>query len=417
LNSEVQQVLFTIGVNHKTAPLDIRERLFINEKSLPEIISVLKNSLHECMLLSTCNRTELYGVTSPEKLDNQKFIEELIRFTKSEGVVKKEHFFSDVSCTAAQKLFSIASGIDSKIIGDSQILQQLKNAYFIAKENNATGKVLNQLCQRAFRVGKRAKAETSIHKGAISVSLASVELAMTIFGDLSDKSALIIGAGETSRLTAECLIKKNVGKIFVTNRTRKNAEEMVTHFSGHFKKDSEVLDFENFKNEIYRSDIVISSTSSADHILSREDVVKIIELRKKTLLLIDIAIPRDIDPAVRFIDNVILRNIDDLNEMVGMNFEKRISEIPEVKKIISKELTDFLIWYYSLPLMPAIKKIDRKSDRSEKIEEIKNLRKFLSSNVTNLHREMSNKNNRRISDNLNDHVKFVKMLYDLNKAI
>jgi glutamyl-tRNA reductase len=416
LKSEVQPLLFAVGVNHKTAPVEVRERLFINENHLPAILSQLKNSLEECLLLSTCNRTELYGVTAPEKLDHQKFIDMLIGFTGSGKIVKREHFFSDVSCAAAQKLFGIASGIDSKIIGDSQILQQLKNAYFTAKENNATGKVLNQLCQRAFRVGKRAKAETSIHKGAVSVSLAGVELAVNTFGNLSDKSVLIIGAGETSRLTAGCLIKKDVGKIFITNRTRKNAEEMVAHFRGHFKQDTEIWDYDNFKNEIHKADIVISSTSSPDHILDEDDVKKIIEKRKRTILLIDIAMPRDIDPSARFIENIILKNIDDLNEMVGMNFEKRASEIPQVKKIISKELTTYLVWYYSLPLMPTIKKIDGKSDRSKKIEEIKNLRKFLTSNVSNLHREMMNKKNESINENLEYHISFVKKLYDLNKS-
>ncbi|HYP51243.1 MAG TPA: hypothetical protein VEQ34_09905, partial [Pyrinomonadaceae bacterium] len=250
-----------------------------------------------------------------------------------------------------------------------------------AKDHASTGKILNQLSQRAFKIGKKTYTETSIHKGAISISLAAVELAMETFHSLKDKSVLIIGAGETARLTAECLIKRQVGKIFITNRTRAHAAELLSNLRKNHHFESEIIDFEDFKNYLNRTDIVISSTSSPAPILGAADFAA--QINK--ILLIDIAIPRDIEPEAGEIETVVLKNIDDLHAIVGRNFERRMRDLPHVKKLISREMSDFLMWYYSLPLMPAFQKTRTKPDKST-VAEILKIKQFLIKNVSELHK-------------------------------
>ena len=223
--------MFAFGVNHKTASVEVREKLYVHEQEVSELAEKFKQTLSECLIVSTCNRTEVYGVHPTADIDFDFYKELLIEFKNASGAVEKDHFFTSISCNACQHLFNVATSIDSKIVGDMQILQQLRRAYAEAKDAKFTGKILNHLLQSAFKIGKKTRLETSIHKGAVSVSLAAVELAQQTFNTLGDKNILIIGAGETARLTAECLLKKSVGKIFVTNRTRKNAESFLDELS------------------------------------------------------------------------------------------------------------------------------------------------------------------------------------------
>ncbi len=405
-----QQMLFAFGVNHKTAPIEVREKLYVREEEIPSLLAKFKETLSECVILSTCNRTEIYGVRASAEIDLDFYKNIITDFKNAADVVKKEHFFSLISCAACQQLFKVATSIDSKIIGDMQILQQLRNAYFLAKENAATGKILNQLSQRAFKVGKKAYTETSIHKGAVSISLAAVELAQEIFGSLKDKSVLIVGAGETAKLTAECLIKKQVGKIFITNRTRANAEELLTNLYKNYRFDSEIVDFAQFKNRLNETDIIISSTSSADHILDREDFAA----QQNKILLLDIAMPRDINPSVSECENVILRNIDDLHQIVDRNFRRRTKDLPRVKKIIMKEMGDFLTWYYSLPLMPVFQKTYSKPDRAT-VNEILKIKTFLVENVSELHK-MAIQSGGNVEDDLQNHIQLVQKLQTMKTA-
>ncbi|MDQ3133105.1 MAG: glutamyl-tRNA reductase, partial [Acidobacteriota bacterium] len=238
-----QPILFAVGINHNTAPISARESIFFHEAEIPSLIAALKETLTECVVLSTCNRTEIYGVTTRTDVDLEFYKDLLINFKRAGEIVKREHFFGLVSCAACQQLFKVSTAIDSKIVGDTQILGQLRHAYSVAGENRSTGKIINQLFQRAFKVGKQSRTATSLHKGAVSISLAAVELASEIHESLSDKNVLIIGAGETARLTAECLIKKRVGKILFTNRTRAHSEELLLNLrkSNHFV--GEVVDY------------------------------------------------------------------------------------------------------------------------------------------------------------------------------
>ena len=405
-----QNMLFAFGLNHKTASIEVREKLYIHEHEVPALLSLLKETLAECVILSTCNRTEIYGVCNSTEVDLDFYKDLVIRFKNAENIVKKEHFFTYISCAACQQFFNVATSIDSKIIGDTQILQQLRNAYAIAKEEQSTGKILNQLSQRAFKIGKKAYSETSIHRGAISISLAAVELALETFGTLKDKSVLIIGAGETAKLTAECLLKKQVGKIYITNRTHEHAAELLASLHENQNFESEILDFQDFKNYLNRVDIVISSTSSPQPVLTAEDFAS----HFNRILLIDIAIPRDIEPAAADNKNVVLKNIDDLHAIVDRNFERRMKDLPHVKRIIMKEMGDFLMWYYSLPLLPAFQKTRTKPNQKI-VSEILKIKEFLIKNVSHLHK-LAMQNNGDAKNDLQNHIQLVEKLQAMKKA-
>ncbi|MCA1626008.1 MAG: glutamyl-tRNA reductase [Acidobacteria bacterium] len=403
-----QAVLFVIGVNHKTAPIQAREKIYIHDYEMFELMDKLKQTLSECLILSTCNRTEIYGVHPSADIDFDYYKDLIINFKYAGDSVKREDFFASISCAACQQLFSVATSVDSKIVGDSQILQQLRRAYTLAKDNSATGKILNQLSQRALKIGKRAYHQTAIHRGAVSVSLAAVELAAQTFGSLSDKTVLIIGAGETAKLTAECLLKKNVSKILITNRTRENAEEFLTDLSKTHNFEGEVIGFENFQNFLNQADIVISSTSSSDYILHQSDF----KAQHNKILLLDIAMPRDIEPNVAENDFVVLKNIDDLSSVVDKTYAKRMAEVPRVKKLIYQEMGDFLVWYYSLPLLPMFEKADGKAD-FETIVEIKKIKQFLSNNASSFHRMARQKD---VRSELDEHLNLIKHLFNLQKS-
>lgn len=408
-NTADQQMLFAFGINHKTAPIEVREKLYIHENEIPSLLAELKQTLTECVILSTCNRTEIYGVCGSADVDLDFYKDLVINFKNAAEIVRKEHFFTFVSCAACQQLFSVATSVDSKIIGDTQILQQLKNAYHTAKDLDATGRILNQLSQRAFKIGKKAYTETTIHRGAVSISLAAVELAGKIFGSLQNKNILIVGAGETAKLTAECLLKRQVGKIKITNRTRENAEELLANLQKSNRFDGEIVDFADFKNHLNETDIVISSTGALEPILTTADFAG----QTNTILLVDIAIPRDIAPEVGENESVILKNIDDLHAIVDRNYERRTKDLPHVKRIIMKEMGEFLTWYYSLPLLPVFQKTYTKPDRAT-VNEIVKIKEFLIKNVSELHKlAMQSRGN--VSDDLQNHIALVEKLQTMKR--
>lgn len=402
-------MLFAFGINHKTAPIEVREKLYIHEREIPELLTILKETLAECVILSTCNRTEIYGVCGSAAVDLDFYKDLVIKFKRAEDIVKKEHFFTFVSCAACQQLFSVATSVDSKIIGDTQILQQLKDAYHTAKDSGATGRILNQLSQRAFKIGKKTRSETAIHRGAVSVSLAAVELASEIFGSLQNKNILIVGAGETAKLTAECLLKRAVGKISITNRTRANAEELLANLQKSNGFDGAVVDFEAFKNHLNETDIVISSTGAREPILTAKDF----ENQTNKILLIDIAIPRDIAPETAGIANVILKNIDDLHAVVERNYERRTKDLPHVRKIIMREMGEFLTWYYSLPLLPVFQKTFTKPDRAT-VNEILKIKDFLIKNVSELHK-LAMQSRGDVASDLQNHIALVEKLQTMKR--
>lgn len=396
-----QSILFAVGVNHKTAPIEVREQIYVHESETPALLAELRKTLAECVVLSTCNRTEIYGVTTRTDLDLDFYKDLLIDFKSARSAVSREHFFGLVSCAACQQLFRVATSIDSKIIGDVQILGQLRDAYARAAKENSTGKILNQLFQRGFKIGKLARAGTNLHKGAVSISLAAVELAAEVFGSLNDKTILIVGAGETARLAAEYLIKKRVGKIVITNRTLGNADALLEDLRKSHYFAGETVDFSEFKNHLNEADIVISSTSAPEPILDTADFAN----QTNKILLIDLAVPRDIAPEVAEMENVVLKNIDDLHAIVDKNYQRRMADLPLVKKDIIREMSDFLVWYYSLPLLPNALRSGAKPD-AETLKEIVGVKEFLLKNVSRVHKLAM----RNGAENFAGHVEVVNEL-------
>ncbi len=407
-NANNQAILFAFGVNHKTASIEVREKLYVHENEVSGLLAKLRETLSECMILSTCNRTEIYGVHPAGEVDFDFYKDLVLDFKNAKNAVDKADFFSFVSCAACQQLFHVATSVDSKIIGDTQILQQLRRSYGLAKDGNFTDKILNQLLQRSLKIGKQTYTQTSIHKGAVSISLAAVDFALKSYGTLHDKTILIIGAGDVAKLTAECLLKKNVRKILVTNRTQAHAEEFLGELHKSYEFESEIIDFENFRDSFNETDIIISSTSSPDYILFEEDFEK----QNRKILLIDIALPRDIAPEVERNEFVSLKNIDELNSVVDENFKKRMAEMAKVKKIIYREMGDFLVWYYSLPLLPASFKSGQRPD-DKSIKEFKKVKEFLAANAAWFHR-MARQTD--VRSELDEHKNLVKHLYAMKQT-
>lgn len=374
-------ILFAIGINHKTASVEFRERIYIQESEIPELLSELRKTLDEAVVISTCNRIEIYGVTTRTDLSLDYYKDLVIDFKNAREFINRDDFFGVISCTACQQLFRVTTSLDSKIVGDMQILGQVRESFQLAEKYKATGKLLNQMFQRSFKLGKQVRTETNLQKGAISISSAAVELATSRLGTLANKSVLIIGAGSMARLTAEYLAKKKVGKIFITNRTRARADEMLESLKSEGNFEGEVVDFADFKKHLNETDLVISSTSSPTPILEKVDFSN----QTNNILLIDIAVPRDIAPEVTEWDVVELKNIDDLNEIVDKNHQRRMADLPIVQQMIMKEMSDFLIWYYSLPLLPAKMQGGTKPDAATQ-REIVRVKEFLLGNLPYLHK-------------------------------
>ena len=381
----------------------MRERLYIREPEVPELLSRMNETLSECLILSTCNRTEIYGVTDKADIDPIYYKQLLVDFKDAGAYVRDEHFFTFLSCSACQQMFSVATSIDSKIIGDTQILKQLRNAYSVANKNGSTGKILNQLLQRAFKIGKRTYTETTIHDGAVSASLAAVELATETFGSLRGRAVLIAGAGETARLTAEALLNKGVAKILISNRTRSHAEELLASLHNTFTFEGQVIEFGSFKSNLPETEIVITSTGSPEPILNKEDFASC----NSKVLVVDIAVPRDVDADVVEHPHVVLRNIDDLHSIIGANHEKRMKDLPLVKRLISAEMADFLTWYYAQPLMPDNGRTP--TSEEDQTSEILRIKTFLTANLPEIHRVATQCTGDFRSD-FEDHISLVRKL-------
>lgn len=364
--------LITIGINHRTAPIEVREKIWFSPDEIRTILPQLKEKFFkECVLLSTCNRTELYGIPINEIDDTKKIEEELIHFKQANTSVKHEYFYLLHSSIAVSHLFKVASGIDSMILGDCQIINQLKEAYLLASSLKTVGKLTARLFDAAFHVGKRARNETQISEGAISVSYAAVELANKIFSDLSKHTALVIGAGETAQLTAKNLQSKGIKKVFFTNRTKEKAEILAKEMN------AETLEFDNFQNNLNNIDIIISSINVPNYILTSKQIEKAMHERHyNQLFIIDIGVPRNVDPEAAKIENVFLYDIDSLNHMIDKNLEKRKAEVPKVKKIIFEELEQFYNWYSSLQVNPTIKELRLQFEKIREEEVLRNINRF-----------------------------------------
>jgi glutamyl-tRNA reductase len=365
--------LLTVSINHKTAPVQLREALHLSDDEVREIIIKAKdNFIKEGLLLSTCNRTEIYGIPVNSQITHQQ-LQTVISENKNSTTTSPENFQTFISRESLNHLFSVISGIDSLLIGDNQIFKQVKNAFAIAEEMKFAGFLMRRVFDSAIRVGKRAISETAISEGAVTVSYAAVQLIEKIFSNLSKKSALIIGTGETGEIAAKHLRDRGIGRLALTNRTFEKAEKLAADLK------TAVFPFDTFKDHLHKFDIIISATSAEGMIISRSDVESAMKKRSfASMVLMDIAVPRDIDPATRKIEYVFYHDIDSLNIIVEQNVTKRKDEIPKVEKIIDEELDSFFEWYNSLQSAPTIKNLRDHFDeiRAEEVE--KNINKFSS---------------------------------------
>jgi len=351
--------LLLLGMNHKTAPVEIRERLNIacteDFNLLGEILAI--PGVEEALYLSTCNRVEIL-VRSREGDAAEESLRELIfRHGNLSGEELVRCLYVHRDEAAVRHLFRVAAGLDSLIMGEPQILGQVKDAYRQAVEREAAGIILNKLLHRAFRVAKRIRTDTGVGSHAVSVSYAAVELAKKIFGALPGKKILLVGAGEMSELAARHLLKHGGDRLFVVNRTWDRAVRLAAEFQGT------AVEFPRLGEALREADIVITSTGAPGYIITGEMVAAALGRRKNRLLfVIDIAVPRDVDPRAGDLENVYLYNVDDLQDIADENMAIRKEEAARGEEIVAAETEEYLAWFDTLAVVPAIVSLREKAD-------------------------------------------------------
>ncbi|HZP48012.1 MAG TPA: glutamyl-tRNA reductase [Vicinamibacterales bacterium] len=344
--------LLLVGISHRTAPVEIRERVDFNVRGLPEALTSLasRGSAKEAVIVSTCNRAEVYVAcddAGAARADVSRFITE---FTEVPQGHVEPHLQEFVDLDAAKHLFRVAAGLDSLVVGEPQILGQVKEAHTAAAETRTTGPVLNRLFHSSFAVGKRVRTETSLGSGAVSVSYAAVALAKKIFGDLSGRNVAVIGAGEMGKLTALHMKTQGVHRMTIVSRTMAHAARTAQAIGG-----ASAAPWAELDTVLGGSDIVISATGAAQPILTKAHLEQIMRPRRnRPLFIIDIALPRDVEAAAGEIEQVFLYNIDDLQATVRENLARRASEVTRAESIVDEELAKFAAWFRSRGAIPTL---------------------------------------------------------------
>jgi len=344
--------LITLGINHKTAPLELRERLAFTPQTLPEALQSLKKLAHveEASILSTCNRTELYCVTSED--NDRAIIQWFSHFHGLDEDQIKEHLYLHAHEETIRHAMEVASGLDSMVLGEPQIAGQMKDAYAMAKENGTIGLLLGKLYQRAFAVSKQVRTDTDIGSSPVSVAFAAVSLAKQIFGDLTQTTVLMVGAGETIELAARHLHSQGVNKIIIANRSVERAQKLADEFQG------EAINLQSISEHLHRSDIVIASTASPLPIIGKGTVERALKKRKhEPIFMVDLAVPRDVEPEVNELDDVYLYSVDDLQSVIAENMENRMQAAEQAREIIDVQVSHFLDWQKSLGAVDIIAQV------------------------------------------------------------
>lgn len=371
------QNLIAVGISHHAVPIELRERLAMSEQEVREALATLREQISdEALIVSTCNRTELYARATYPELTQEYLVDFLLNAKKiplDEQMRLRQHFSKLSYCDAIVHLFEVVSGIDSQIIGDQQIFGQIKDSFRMSEESGLCGTFMTKFAHAAFRVAKRARTETDILAGAGTISYAAVEFARKVYGDLSDHTALIIGAGETAEIATKYLVEKGIEQLYVANRTLAHADDLVARVGltpGSSR--AKTFSLEEIGSHLAACDIVISSTASDNIVLTAEDVRNALRARRslEPLVIVDIAVPRDVDPKVKELQNVFLADIDDLTHIVDKNMEKRMASVPAIRAIIDEEFRHFLDVYAKLEVGPTIKELRDKFEaiRQEELE-------------------------------------------------
>jgi len=357
--------IVVVGLSHKTATVEVREKVAFSpnliEKPLRDLVAL--DSIVEGVIVSTCNRVEIYVTTR----DIAGGIARIKRFLADHHRISLEslepHLYSYHSEAAIRHVFRVASSLDSMVVGEPQILGQIKTSYGYAAEYKTSGIILNRFLHKAFSVAKRVRTETKIASSAVSVAFAAVELAKKILGNLSDKTVMLIGAGEMCELAAKHFLNSGAKGVMVSNRTFVRAERLAEEFGG------EAVPFEELFDHLHRADIVLSSTGAPHVIISPRDVEAVVKRRRfKPMFFIDIAVPRDIDPKVNDVESAYLFTVDDLQEIVQSNMAQRNLEAEKAEEIIDQEIGQFFKWLSTLEATPTIVALRSKFDDIRRAE-------------------------------------------------
>ncbi len=342
--------LLAFGINHKTAPLAIREQAAFAPQRLPEALHDLTahGAAGEAIILSTCNRTEVYcGLADHDSVQAVKWFCDYHRLDAS---ALEPHLYLHPDQDAVKHAFRVASGLDSMVLGEPQILGQMKEAFATAHKHGATGKILNRLFQQTFSVAKQVRTDTAIGASAVSVAFAAVSLAKRIFNQLAEQKVLLIGAGEMIELVARHLKEQGVRDMIVANRTVERARLLADQHQ------AEAISLMELPERLSEADIIISSTASQLPILGKGAVERALKIRKhRPIFMVDIAVPRDIEAEVGELDDVYLYTVDDLKDIVQENMESRLEAAKEAEKIIDLQVVDFMRWIKSLDSVPTIR--------------------------------------------------------------
>jgi len=359
----VQLVL--LGLSHKTTPVELRGRLAWAAGEIPGVLSALCSlpGIEESCLISTCNRTEFYLASE----DGVPVLELVLRFwAEAKGVDPEElgpHTYSASDMAVVQHLFRVASGLDSMILGETQILGQVRDAWMLASEHGSLGKYLHALFNQAVACGKRVHSETAISQNAVSVSYAAVELAKKIFGSLKGVTVLIVGAGKMADLTARHLLDSGVREVLVCNRTYERAVELARQYSGR------AVPWEDLGRSLGEAEVVISSTGAPGYVITLDLVREAMRHRRyRPLFIVDIAVPQDVEPAAGSVENVFLYNIDDLEQVVLANLEERKREAQKAERIVAEEVRGFQAWFRSQDAVPLIRSLREKAEEIRRKE-------------------------------------------------
>src|ERR1700674_5546112 len=343
--------LLALGISHKTAPVALRERLALAEPEASEFVkeAVASAEAREAVVISTCNRTEVYLVVGDPVRAESDVLGLLAQRASIRPTELAEAIYSPRNCDAARHLYRVTAGLESMIVGEAEIQGQVRRAHEAAMHAGCTGPLSNRLFAAALTTGKRVRSETGIGSSRVSIPSVAVDLALSVLGLLEDRHVVIIGAGETSELTARAHADRGAGTIFVANRHADRALSLAKRFGGS------VVGLDGLPDQLLVADIVVSSTSSPHQIVGREELELVMRERKgRPLLLIDIAVPRDIDPACGELHGVSLYDIDDLQAVVARNLNTRAEELPRALEIVEEEIHRFARWLGQADTLPTV---------------------------------------------------------------